>query len=104
MEKEQDLVGGQPLPRQHFDGEEIDSSENCHVSCNEFLPGGVLATFRRGRQAMATKNVSHCLMRNNVTDISHGSNNSIVTPVAVLSRHLNNQLNDLFVNPLAARV
>ena len=71
---------------------------------NEVLPVCVLATLRRRRQAMTAKDVAYRLIRNNVTEVGQRSDNSIVTPAWVLSRHLNYQLRNLVLNWWPARI
>src|SRR5436190_1584682 len=45
MDEEQDVVGGETSPGQHFDGEEVGTCQDAHVRCDEILPGGILALF-----------------------------------------------------------
>jgi len=71
---------------------------------NEVLPVCVLAAPRCGSQAMTAKNVAYRLIRNNVTEVGQRSDNSIVTPAWVLSRHLNYQLHNLVLNWRPARI
>src|SRR5437762_2865660 len=47
---------------------------------------------------MTAKNVAYRLIRNNVTEIGQRSDNPIVTPAGVLSRHLDYQLHNLGLN------
>jgi hypothetical protein len=47
---------------------------------------------------MTAKNVAYRLIRNNVTEVGQRSDNPIVTPAWVLSRHLDHQFHDLAVN------
>ena len=60
---------GQTSPREHLDGEEVDSCQNRHVRSDEVLPCCVLAAFGCGRQAMTPKNIAYGLIRNNVTEV-----------------------------------
>src|SRR5215475_1850327 len=43
MNEEQDVVGGETSPGQHFDCEEVGTCQDGHVGGDEILPGGVLA-------------------------------------------------------------
>ena len=40
MNEEQDVVGGETSPGEHFDGEEVGTCQDGHVGGNEILPGG----------------------------------------------------------------
>ena len=50
---------------------------------------------RRRRDAVTPQDVAYGLIGNNVTDVGQCSDNPIVTPARVLSRHLDDQLHDL---------
>ena len=42
MLEEQDVISGQPSPREHFYSEEVDSGQNRHMRSNETFPGCIL--------------------------------------------------------------
>jgi hypothetical protein len=49
VNKEKDVVGRQPAPREDLHGEEVDSGQHSQVRPNELLPGRVLAPLGRWR-------------------------------------------------------
>ena len=58
MNEEQDVVGYQPTPTQDLHHQEVNPGQHGQMRLNEFLPRGVLAAFRRRRDAMPLQNVS----------------------------------------------
>ena len=48
MNEEQDVVGGETSPGEHFDGEEVGARQDGHVGGNEILPGSILAPLGAG--------------------------------------------------------
>ena len=48
--------------------------------------------------AVPAQDVTHGLIRNNVTEVGQGSDDPVITPAGVLSRHLDNQFLDLALN------
>jgi len=52
VNEEQHIIGHQTPPREHFDSEEIDASQNRHMRADELSPACVLAAFGRRCQAM----------------------------------------------------
>jgi hypothetical protein len=95
MKEEQNLVRSQTVPRQHFDSEEIDSSQDRHMRTDEVFPVCVLAALRRRSDAVTAKDVAYRLIGNNLTEVGQCSDNPIVTSTRVLSRHLDHQLHAL---------
>jgi hypothetical protein len=104
MKEEQNVIRDQTSPREHLNREEIDSGQDRHMRSDELLPVCVLATLRRRRDAMTAKDVAHCLIRDNVAEVRQSSDNPIVTPARVLSRHLDHQFHDLALNWRPARI
>ena len=43
LNEEQDVVGGETSPGEHFDGEEVGTCQDVHVGVNEILPSSILA-------------------------------------------------------------
>jgi hypothetical protein len=48
MNEEQDVVGGETSPGEHFDGEEVGTCQAGHVGGDEILPGGILVRLGAG--------------------------------------------------------
>src|SRR5438552_1894854 len=71
---------------------------------DEVFPGCVLAALRCGSYAMTAKDVAYRLIRNNVTEVGQSSDNPIVTPARVLSRHLDHQFHNLALNWRPTRI
>jgi hypothetical protein len=46
VQKKENVIGRQAAPGEHFDGKEIDSSQDRHVRANEIRPRRLLASFR----------------------------------------------------------
>ena len=63
MSKEQYVVSDQVTYRQHFHGEEVGPSENVHVGANKAFPRCLPYSLRCGRDAVATEDVAHRLIR-----------------------------------------
>ena len=85
MNEEQDVVGGETSPGEHFDGEEVGTCQDGHVGGNEIFPGGVVAPLGCGLDPVSTKDVSHGLIGNSVAEIGQGSDDAVVSPAGVLS-------------------
>ena len=60
MDEEQDVVGGDTSPGEHFDSEEVGTCQDGHVGGNEILPGGILAPLGRRGDPVPAKEGSHC--------------------------------------------
>ena len=73
MNEEQDVVGGETSPSEHFHGEEVGASQNGHVGSDEILPGGVLTALGCRLDPVSSKDVSHSLIGNRVTEIAEGA-------------------------------
>src|SRR5215471_19106218 len=63
VNEEKHIVGQQSLERQYFRREEIHPNQNVPVRADKVFPRNGLLTLRRRRNAMATKNVAHRLIR-----------------------------------------
>jgi len=63
VDEEQHIVGRQPLERQDFRREEVHAHQNVPVCADKVLPGDRLLSLRRWRNAVATENVAHRLIR-----------------------------------------
>src|SRR5215475_12649545 len=81
MNEEQDVVGGETSPGEHFNCEEVGTSQDSHVGGNEILPGGVLAALGCRLNPVSAKDVAHSLIGNRVAEIGHGSGDAVVAPV-----------------------
>src|SRR5881227_3907042 len=46
VQEEKDVISCQPAPSEHLDGEEVDTSQNGHVSANEVCPVHLLPALR----------------------------------------------------------
>src|SRR5438045_8676878 len=86
MNEEQDVVGGETSPNEHFDGEEVGTCQDGHVGGNEILPGGILAPLGCRQDPVSSKNVAHRLIGNGMADIGQGSDDAVVSQAGVLSR------------------
>src|SRR5438874_5664896 len=61
MNEEQDVIGGETSPGEHFNREEVGTSQDGHVGSNEIPPGGILAPLGRRLNSIEAKNVAHRL-------------------------------------------
>jgi hypothetical protein len=91
MNEEQDVVGGETSPGEHFDGEEVGTCQDAHVRGDEILPGGILAPLGCRLDPVAAKDVAHRLIGNGVAEIGQGSNDAVVSPAGVLSGETDNE-------------
>src|SRR5215469_1811006 len=91
MNEEQDVVGGETSPGEHFDGEEVGTCQDSHVGSDEFLPGGILAPPGCRLDPVATQDVTHRLIGNHVAEIGQGSNDAVVSPAGILSGKTDNE-------------
>ncbi len=62
-DKEQHIVSDQTTRCEHFHGEKVSPSENLHVGANKVFPRRLPFSFRCGRDAVATEDASHRLIR-----------------------------------------
>ena len=104
IEEEEDVVGGKPTPGQHLDSEKVAAGKHRHVRGDEVLPGGSLAAFGSGRDAVAPKHVSDSLVRDVVSEIGEGARDPIVAPTTVLLGHANDQGFDPWVDSRPSRI
>ena len=91
MDEEQDVVGGETSPGEHFHGEEVGTCQYGHVGSNKILPGGLLAALGCRRDPISAKDVSHRLIGNGMAEIGQSSDNAVVSPTGVLSGEADNQ-------------
>jgi len=85
VNEEQDVVGGETSPGEHFHREEGCARQNGHVRGDEVLPGGVLAPLWWGLDSISPKDVGYRLVGNRVAKIGKGSDDTIISPAGVLS-------------------
>src|SRR5689334_21129427 len=64
MNEEQDVVGGEASPGEHFNCEEVGTSQDGHVAGDAILPGGVLAAIGCVLDRVSSKDIAHRLIRN----------------------------------------
>src|ERR1022692_1039039 len=55
MNEEQDVVGGETSPGEHFDGEELGTCQDGHVRGDEIFPGCILAPLGCGPDPVSAK-------------------------------------------------
>ena len=91
MNEEQDVVGGETSPGQHFHGEEVGTCQDGHVAGDEILPGGILAPLGCRLDPVASEYVAHRLVGNGLTEIRQSSDDAVVSPAGVLSGEADNQ-------------
>jgi hypothetical protein len=91
LNEEQDVVGGETSPGEHFDGEEVGTCQDGHVGGDEILPGGILAPLGCRLDPVAAKDVAHCLIGNGVAEIGQGSDDAVVSPAGVFSGEAHNE-------------
>jgi hypothetical protein len=91
MNEEQDVVGGETSPCEHFDCEEVGTSQDGLVTRDEILPGGILAPLGCRLDPVSAKDVAHRLIGNGVAEIGQGSGDAVVPPAAVLSGEADNE-------------
>lgn len=104
LKEEQNLVRGQPSPREHFDREEIDASQNCHVDRDEILPICIQAALGPWSDTVPPQDVAHGLIREFVSKVRKGSDDSVIAPARILSRHSHDELNNLAPNRRPPRI
>ncbi len=63
MDKEQHILSEQTAQCEHFHGEEVGPCENVHVGANKVFLRCPPFSLRSGRDAVATEDVSHRLIR-----------------------------------------
>jgi hypothetical protein len=68
------------------------------VRPNEVAPAGSVLALRRGSDSMPLENIADRLVRHGVTQIRKRSNDAIVAPCRVLSRHADDQIFDGWVD------
>ena len=73
LNEEQDVVGGETSPGEHFDGEEVSTCHHGHVGGDEILPGGILAPLRCRLNPVSAKDIGHRLIGNDVAEIGRDS-------------------------------
>ena len=59
LQNEEQVIGHQSSPAEHFDSQEIDADENGHMRTNEVRPSRVLAAFRSRCDPESAKDVAH---------------------------------------------
>jgi len=91
MNEKQHIVSHQAPPTQHFHAEEVCAGQDVPVSGNEILPRGRLASLRSRSHGVASQNVSHRLIRQAVTQIGQRSDDAIISPASILTRHSHHQ-------------
>jgi len=85
------IVSHQASPTQHLHGEEVCVGQDVHVSGNEILPRSRLASLWNRSNAVASQNVSHRLIGQAVTQIGQRSDDAIISPASILTRHSHHQ-------------
>jgi hypothetical protein len=98
LNKEEDIVGDETAPSQHFHGEEVHPGEHRHVRSNEVFPSRGLTPFRCGRDSMPSENVSNRLIGNAMTEVGQCSGDPVITPARILFGHLYDQTDNLSGN------
>ena len=91
MNEEQDVVGGETSPGEHFDCEEVGTCQDGHVRGDEILPGGILAPLGCRLDPVSAKDVADGLIGNGVAEIGQGSDDAVVSPAGVLSGEADNE-------------
>src|SRR5215467_6116422 len=76
MNEEQDVVGGEASPGEHFNCEEVGTNQNGHVGGDEILPGGVLAALGCRLDSISSKDVAHSLIGNRMAEIGKGADDA----------------------------
>ena len=90
MDREQDVVGGETWPGEHFDCEEVGTCQHGHVGGDALLPGGILAPLGC-RLAVSAEDIAHRLAGNALTEIRQSSDDAVVSPAGVLSGEAHNE-------------
>src|ERR1019366_6918563 len=91
MNEEQNVIGGETAPGEHFDGEKVSACQDGHVGGDEILPGSILAPLGCGRDPISTKDVSHRLIGDGMAEIGQRSDDTVVSPAGVLSGEADNK-------------
>ena len=91
MNEEQDVVRGETSPCQHFEGEEVGTCQDGHVTGDEILPGGILAPLSCRLDPVPAKDIARRLIGNGVAEIGQGSDDAVVSPAGILSGEAHNE-------------
>ncbi|MCU1334621.1 MAG: Carbohydrate-selective porin OprB [Bryobacterales bacterium] len=91
VEEEQHIIGNQPAPAKDRHREEVAPSQYVHMSCEEVLPGRDLASLGSRGNAVPTEYVFYRLIRQPMAQIRERTDDSVIAPARVLSRHPNDQ-------------
>src|ERR1039458_2058319 len=73
MDEEEDVVGGETSPSEHFDGEEVGTCQDGHVGGNEILPGGIVDPLGRRGDPVSAKDVCDGLIGDRMAEIDRKS-------------------------------
>jgi len=87
MKEEQYIIGHQPAPTKHLHGEEIAPRQYVHMSCEEVFPGRDLASLGSRRNAVPSEDVLHGLIRQRMAEVGECTDDAVIAPARVLSRH-----------------
>ena len=69
MQEEENVVGDQAAPGEHFDSEEINTCQHSQVRPNEVCPVHLLPTLRSRADTVPTKDVTDGLIGNVVAEV-----------------------------------
>ena len=87
MKEEQYIIGHKPPPTEHFHCEEIASRQHVRMSCEEVFLGRDLASFGSWSDAVPSEDILHGLSRQRMAEIGECTDDAVIAPARVLSRH-----------------
>ena len=94
LNQEQD-VGRQASPGEHFNSEEVHAGHDEHVRSNEVFPANRLAALGCGSNAVTVQNVPHGLIADAVAEVCQRAHISVTPPTGVLFGTTNDEVLDL---------
>jgi hypothetical protein len=91
VDEKQHIVSHQAPPTQHLHREEVCAGQNVHVGGDKIPPRSCLASLWCRSNAVASQNVSHRLIGQAMTQIGQRSNDAVISPASILTRHSHHQ-------------
>ena len=91
MDEEQHIIGHKSTPSENFHGKEIAASENIHVSREKVLPRRDLASLGSRGNTVTPEDILRGLIRHPATKVGQGTDDAVISPARVLSRHADSQ-------------
>jgi hypothetical protein len=91
MNEEENAVGGEASPGEHFNCEKVGTSQDGNVGGDEILPRSVLAALGCGLDSISSQDIAHGLIGNRVAEIGKGPDDAVVSPTGVFPGEADNE-------------